>query len=271
VRLAAAIEYAGTAYSGWQRQTSAPSVQGEVERALTQVADHPVAVVCAGRTDAGVHALGQVVHFDTEAVRSMRGWLLGANTHLPQDIALRWVAPVGADFSARYSAEARSYRYLILNAPTRAPLLRDRACLWHAALDADAMHAALQVLVGEHDFSAFRAAECQSRSPVRRLESLSVRREGEFVVLEVTANAFLHHMVRNIAGSALAVGEGARPADWVPDVLAGRQRARAGMTAPAGGLYFAAVRYPAAAGLPRSVRAGLSAMIGASPSLEGPG
>ena len=138
MRLAAAIEYAGTAYAGWQRQTSAPSVQAEVERALGFVAAHPVAVVCAGRTDAGVHALGQVVHFDTEAVRPMRGWLFGTNTNLPGDVALRWVVPVADDFSARFSAEARSYRYVILNAPTRSPLLRERVCLWHAPLDAGA-------------------------------------------------------------------------------------------------------------------------------------
>ena len=271
MRLAAAIEYAGTAYAGWQRQTSAPSVQAEVERALGFVSAHPVAVVCAGRTDAGVHALGQVVHFDTEAVRPMRGWLFGTNTNLPGDVALRWVVPVADDFSARFSAEARSYRYVILNAPTRSPLLRERVCLWHAPLDAGAMHEALQALVGLHDFSAFRAAECQSHSPVRRLESIAVRREGDFVVLEVTANAFLHHMVRNIAGSALAVGEGARPAAWVAELLAAGERARAGMTAPAGGLYFSSVRYPAAAGFPPSVRDGLSAMIGASQSLDGPG
>jgi len=271
VRLAAAVEYAGTAYAGWQRQSSQPSVQAEVERALSTIAAQPVAVVCAGRTDAGVHALAQVVHFDTEAVRPMRGWLFGANTQLPADIALRWVVPVADDFSARFSAEARTYRYVIRNAPTRSPILRDRACLWHSPLDAGAMHDALQALVGLHDFSAFRAAECQSHSPTRRLESIAVRREGEFVVLEVTANAFLHHMVRNITGSALAVGEGARPVGWIAELLAGGERARAGMTAPAGGLYFAAVRYPAAAGIPTSARAGLSAMIGASQPLDGPG
>jgi tRNA pseudouridine38-40 synthase len=264
VRFAAAIEYAGTAYAGWQRQTSAPSVQAEVERALSIVADHPIEVVCAGRTDAGVHALGQVVHFDTAAQRPLRGWLFGTNTHLPQDIALRWIVPVADDFSARFSAVARTYRYLILNAPTRAPLLRDRACLWHAPLEAGAMHEALQALVGRHDFSAFRAAECQSHSAVRLLERIEVRRDGDFVILEVTANAFLHHMVRNIAGSALAVGEGARPPGWLAELLAGRDRSRAGMTAPGGGLYFLDVRYPPAAGIPPSARAGLSAMIHAS-------
>lgn len=271
MRFAAGIEYAGTAYAGWQRQTSAPSVQAEVERALGFVADHPVKVVCAGRTDTGVHALGQVIHFDTAAVRPLRGWLFGANTRLPQDIALRWIVPVADDFSARYAALARTYRYVILNSPTRSPLLSGRACLWHAPLDAGRMHAALQALVGQHDYSAFRAAECQSHSPVRRLERIEARRHGAFIVLTVTANAFLHHMVRNIAGSALAVGEGARPVDWLGAVLAGRDRAVAGMTAPAGGLYLAAVRYPPDAGIPPEAPAGLSAIIGASQPLEGPG
>lgn len=271
MRFAAGIEYAGTAYAGWQRQSSSPSVQAEVERALSFVADHPVAVVCAGRTDTGVHALGQVVHFDSQAVRPLRGWLFGANTNLPQDVALRWIVPVADDFSARYSALARTYRYVILNSPTRAPLLRERVCLWHAPLDAKRMHAALQSLVGQHDYSAFRAAECQSKSPVRQLQRISVERHGPFVVLSVTANAFLHHMVRNIAGSALAVGEGARPVDWIASVLDARDRAVAGMTAPAGGLYLAAVRYPGDAGLPAEAPAGLSAIIGASQPLEGPG
>lgn len=261
MRYAAAIEYVGSAYAGWQRQTAAPSVQAEVERALSTVADHPIEVVCAGRTDAGVHALGQVVHFDSDAVRPLRGWLFGTNTNLPQDIALRWIVPVADDFSARFSALARTYRYLILNAPTRAPLMKDRACLWHSPLDAEAMHEALQPLVGVHDFSAFRAAECQAPSPVRRLERIAVRREGSLVLLEVTANAFLHHMVRNLAGSVLAVGEGSRPPGWLAEVLAGRERRLAGMTAPAGGLYFLEVRYPPEAGLPASAPGGVSAII----------
>ncbi|MEI8297603.1 MAG: tRNA pseudouridine(38-40) synthase TruA [Pseudomonadota bacterium] len=271
MRFAAGIEYAGTAYAGWQRQNSAPSVQAEVERALGFVADHPVKVVCAGRTDTGVHALGQVIHFETDAVRPLRGWLFGANTNLPQDVALRWIVPVAEDFSARYWALARTYRYVILNAPTRAPLLSNRVCLWRSPLDAARMHAALQPLVGQHDYSAFRASECQSKSPVRRLERIGVQRHGDFLLLSVTANAFLHHMVRNIAGSALAVGEGARPVGWIAEVLAGRDRAVAGITAPAGGLYFAKVRYPEAAGIPAEAPAGLSAIIGASHSLEAPG
>jgi tRNA pseudouridine38-40 synthase len=271
VRLAVGIEYAGTRYAGWQRQNHAPSVQAEVERALARVADHPVAVVCAGRTDAGVHALDQVAHFDTASVRPLRGWLLGANVELPSDIALSWAVEVAGDFHARYSALARTYRYLVLNRAPRAPLACDRVCQWRTPLDAARMHEALQALVGEHDFSAFRAAECQAQVPVRRLTRITVRREGELVVFVVTANAFLHHLVRNIVGSALPVGEGARPGSWLAELLAGRDRRVAGPTAPPGGLYLAAVEYPAAAGLPRRAGYGLSAIIGASVRPEGTG
>ena len=271
MRLAVGIEYAGTRYAGWQRQDHAPSVQAEVERALGVVADAPVAVVCAGRTDAGVHALDQVVHFDTDAVRPLRGWVLGANVELPSDIALGWAAPVAADFHARYSALARTYRYLVLNRPTRSPLAAQRVCQWRTPLDAARMHGALQALVGEHDFSAFRAAECQAQVPVRRVARISVRRDGDLVVFEVTANAFLHHMVRNIVGSALPVGEGARPGAWLAELLAGRERRVAGPTAPPGGLYLAAVEYAPAAGLPRRAAPGLSAMIGPSALPEGTG
>ncbi len=271
MRLAVGIEYAGTRYAGWQRQNGAPSVQAEVERALGRVADHALQVVCAGRTDAGVHALGQVAHFDSDSTRPLRGWLLGANSNLPADIALSWVATVADDFHARYSARTRSYRYLVLNRRTRSPLAAERACLWHAPLDAARMHDGLQALVGEHDFSAFRAAECQSRSPLRRLERIAVDRHGDLVVIDVTANAFLHHMVRNIAGAALLVGDGTRPAGWPGELLRGRDRRIAGPTAPPGGLYFAAVEYLPEAGIPAPARSGLSAMIGASVLPEGAG
>jgi tRNA pseudouridine38-40 synthase len=271
VRLAVGIEYAGTRYAGWQRQDHAPSVQAEVERALGSVADHPIHAVCAGRTDAGVHALGQVAHFDTTARRPLRGWLLGANAELPSDVALTWVTEVAPDFHARYAALTRTYRYLVLNRPTRAPLAHARACQWRTPLDAGRMHAALQALVGEHDFSTFRAAECQAKGPVRRLDRISARREGQLVVVEVAANAFLHHMVRNIVGSALQVGEGARPLDWLAALLAGRDRRAAGPTAPPGGLYLAAVEYPIAAAIPPAASHGVSAMIGPSAAPEGSG
>ena len=249
-RIAIGIEYDGTRYAGWQRQREVRSVQAEVERALAAVADHPVEATCGGRTDAGVHALGQVAHFDTTAERPLRGWTLGANTHLPPDIAVLWAVPVQPEFHARYSALARSYRYVIQNRPVRPALARQRACWIHQPLDAAAMHGAAQCLVGEHDFSAFRAAECQSRTPVRRLDRIAVERSGDRVVLEVTANAFLHHMVRNIAGTLIAVGRGDRPAAWVAEALASRDRRTSGITAPPGGLYFLRIAYPLESGLP---------------------
>ena len=263
MRIAVGLEYAGTAYAGWQRQDGQMSVQAEVERALSQVADHPVLTRCAGRTDAGVHATGQVIHFDTPAVRPARGWLLGANRHLPPDISLHWITAVADGFHARYAAMTRSYRYLILNSPVRSALWAGRACTWHTPLDEKRMHAAVQALVGRHDFSSFRAAECQSHSTIRVLDAIQVTRQGPLVILDVTANAFLHHMVRNIVGAAIAVGEGSRSVGWIADLLQARDRTQAGITAPAAGLYFCHVRYPAGAGLPERASPGQSAIMGA--------
>ena len=271
MRLAVGIEYAGTGYAGWQRQVGARTVQGEIERALTAIACHPVTVQCAGRTDAGVHALGQVAHFDTDATRPLRGWLLGTNGELPPDIAISFVKPVAPEFNARYRALARTYRYLILNRSTRAPLLSDRAYWRHGALDAERMHAALQALLGCHDFSAFRAAECQALKPTRDVRRISVTRQGDLIHLEITANAFLHHMVRNIVGSAIQVGEGSRPPEWIGEVLTGRDRRHAGPTAPPGGLYFARVEYAPEHGLPAPAGDGLSAMIGEETAATGRG
>ena len=249
-RIAVGIEYDGSAYAGWQSQPAAPSVQALTEQALARLAAEPVALVCAGRTDAGVHALGQVAHFDTSAVRSMRSWVLGANSELPPDVSLSWAQPVPEHFHARFSAEARTYRYLILNRDTRSALSARRATWVHRALNVERMSAAAVLLEGEHDFSAFRAAGCQAKSPVRRLARLSVQRTGEWVVIEATANAFLHHMVRNIAGLLMVVGKGDAPPQWATEVLAARDRTRSAATAPAAGLYFMAVRYPQAFGLP---------------------
>ncbi len=252
-RIAIGIEYDGTAFAGWQRQGHARSVQGELEAALARVADHPVELTAAGRTDAGVHAMQQVAHFDSPSVRDERAWVLGTNSGAPADVGLLWARAVPDDFHARYCALARSYRYRILNQALRPVLERQRACWIREPLDAGAMHAAAQALVGEHDFSAFRAAECQSRTPVRRLDAVAVQRiDDRWVEIDVTANAFLHHMVRNLAGSLIAVGRGERSPGWIAEVLAGRDRKLAGITAPPQGLYLACVRYPASCGLPES-------------------
>ncbi len=250
MRLALGIEYDGCAYNGWQRQRVGRGVQEVLEHSVAQVADHDVEVVCAGRTDTGVHASGQVGHFDTESDRSMRGWLLGINSALPDDVSVRWVQPVDDDFHARFSALNRQYRYRILNTLVRSALERDR-CWWvYQSLDAEAMHRAGQHLLGEHDFSAFRAAGCQANTPNRELQSLSVERDGDWITLEVSGNAFLQHMVRNITGTLVAVGSGQQPEAWVGDVLASRDRKRAGITAPPQGLTLTQVGYPAAFGLP---------------------
>jgi tRNA pseudouridine38-40 synthase len=249
-RLAVALEYDGSAYGGWQTQQSLSTVQSLAESALSRVAAEPVALVCAGRTDAGVHARWQVAHFDTHSVRPLRGWVLGANTELPPDVSLVWARPVPFHFHARYSAEARTYRYLILNRGSRSALAARRATVIHKALDHERMAQAAATLCGHHDFSAFRSSECQSHSPVRRLESLTVHRLGEWVVIEATANAFLHHMMRNIAGLLIAIGRGDAPASWAAELLAGRDRTRGAAMAPADGLYLWSVRYPSAFGLP---------------------
>lgn len=260
-RLAIGVEYDGARYAGWQRQLEVPSIQAAVERALGRVADHPVNVTCGGRTDAGVHALGQVAHFDTTAVRSPRSWVLGANSHLPADIALTWAVPVGADFHARHSALARTYRYVIQNRAVRPALLAGRMAWVREPLDAAAMHEAAQCLLGEHDFSAFRAAECQSRTPRRRLDAIAVWREAGQVVVDVTANAFVQHMVRNIVGTLIPVGRGLQPLDSVAAALASRDRTAAGATAPAAGLYLLVIDYPPGCGLPAPEPPPASAMI----------
>ncbi len=253
-RIAVGIEYDGTAYAGWQKQPSAPSVQAVVETALGGIANEPISVTCAGRTDAGVHARWQVAHFDTSAQRSTRGWTLGANTELPRDVSIIWCQSVPAHFNARHSAEARTYRYFILNRGTRSALAEKRATPIYRTLDHERMNEAAVLLCGEHDFSAFRASECQAHSPVRRLERLAVVRRGDWVIIDATANAFLHHMVRNIAGLLIAVGRGDAPASWAREVLEGRDRRQGAATAPAAGLYFWAVRYSAVFSLPDPFR-----------------
>jgi tRNA pseudouridine38-40 synthase len=249
-RIAVGIEYDGSAFAGWQSQQQLRTVQQVLEGALSAVAAEPLSLVCAGRTDAGVHARCQVAHFDTHAERTPRSWVLGANSDLPTDLAVRWALPVAGHFHARYCAESRVYRYFILNRLERSALAARRAVWVARPLDAVAMAQAAGLLVGEHDFSAFRSSECQAKSPVRRLERLSVVRRGDWITIEAVANAFLHHMVRNIAGLLIAVGKGKAPPAWAGTVLAGRDRTRSAATAPAAGLYLWQVRYPGAFGLP---------------------
>ena len=257
-RWALGVEYDGTAFSGWQRLSAPgtpgePSVQAALEGALAFVAGHRVDTVCAGRTDAGVHAECQVLHFDSPAMRDPRGWTLGATTRLPADVCVRWCVPVPADFNARFSARARRYRYRILNRPVRPALGRQLLTWERRPLDADAMHRAAQPLVGEHDFSAFRTVHCQAPHARRDLHAIAVRRTGDIVEINVQANAFLHHMVRNIVGSLLPVGRGERPEAWPAQLLAGRDRTVAGPTAPATGLVFVGPLYPKEWQLPAEV------------------
>lgn len=260
MRVALGIEYDGSAFHGWQaQQEGVRTVQIALEQALSRVADHPVRVVCAGRTDTGVHALGQVVHFDSDAQRTPRNWLLGANVHLPDDVSVTWVRDVSPDFSARFSAVSRRYRYFILNRTARSAVMAGRVTWTHRPLDAVRMHSAAQALVGEHDFSSYRALGCQAKSPVRTLHSLSVERRGEFLVLSLHANAFLHHMVRNIAGVLMAIGRGDREEEWAAEVLSLRDRTLGGVTAPPQGLYFESVEYPEAFGIPHPMRSGFPA------------
>jgi tRNA pseudouridine38-40 synthase len=253
LRIALGIEYDGTAYNGWQRQRTGDGVQEHVETALSRVADEAVEVVCAGRTDTGVHATGQVVHFDSNKERSERGWLLGANTNMPDDIAVIWAQPVTEDFHARFSALTRSYRYVIFNSLVRSALNRHRAWWVYQPLDAERMHAAAQAIVGKHDFSAFRAAGCQASTATREVLSISVFREGDKVFIDVTANAFLQHMVRNITGTLFAVGSGDESIASMAEILDSRDRKCGGIAAPPHGLTLVRVEYPDEFQLPKKV------------------
>lgn len=245
MRLAMGVEYDGSAYHGWQLQKSGVrSVQQEIELALSKVAAHPVRVFCAGRTDTGVHGEGQVIHFDTPSIRSMRGWVLGTNVNLPDDVNINWVQEVSDEFHARFSATSRSYRYVILNRPTRSAIWRDRAVWVHHSLDETLMQRAANHLVGTHDFSSYRAIGCQAKSPVRTINQLTVSRIEDRIIIEISANAFLHHMVRNIAGVLITIGRGEEPVDWSREVLNHRDRTLGGVTAPPQGLYLVHVGYP---------------------------
>jgi tRNA pseudouridine38-40 synthase len=253
-RIALGIEYDGSRFLGWQTQPGGGTVQDALEAALSGIADAPVAVTCAGRTDRGVHARGQVVHFDTGAERPDSAWLRGVNALLPESVAVLWARRVAGDFHARYAAVARSYRYLLLNRPVRPALAARYAGWYHAPLDVEAMRAAAAQLLGEHDFSAFRSAECQAKSPVRRLHAIGVERDGERIEFSLRANAWLQHMVRNIVGTLVYVGAGKQPPQWAKSVLESRDRGLAAPTFAAEGLYLDEVEYEPRWNLPAAVR-----------------
>lgn len=254
-RIALGVEYDGSAFHGWQTQLdpALPTVQETLETALSQVAAQPVRVHCAGRTDTGVHAGGQVVHFETTSVRELKAWVLGANTALKRKVAVRWAHPVPDEFHARFSAYSRRYRYTICNDAVRPAVLANFVTGHQRPLDADAMHAAGQFLLGERDFSAYRAMSCQSHSPMRKVTEVQVRRCGNLVVMDIEANAFLLHMVRNIMGVLLVIGEGRAAPEWAREVLEGRDRTQAAKTAPPTGLSLMKVRYPERFGLPETL------------------
>lgn len=242
-RYAACIEYCGFHYAGWQLQKNAPSVQAEVERAISEVADHNVRVVTAGRTDTGVHGIGQIVHFDTASQRSQENWLRGVNTSLPDDIALIWTHPVSDDFHARFGARQRWYRYVLLNRAVSPSYLHGRVA-WHRfPLSLEPMQRAACDLLGAHDFSAFRAAGCQSKNPVKDLRTLEVNQRGHWIWFDVVADGFLHHMVRNLVGVLCRIGQGEEPVSWARHVLASRDRRQGGVTFPPDGLYLVKVDY----------------------------
>lgn len=254
MRYAAGIEYDGCGFFGWQRQAEGRTVQACVEKAISKVADHALNVVCAGRTDSGVHATGQVIHFNTGTNRPTNNWLRGTNANLPDDISVRWLSSMDEAFHARFSATQRHYRYIIYNHPCRPALLRNHVCWHHAELDAGIMAHAGRYLVGEHDFTSFRAVACQAHSPVRTIHSLEVRRSGRFIYIDVIANAFLHHMVRCIAGVLIKTGCGEQTPDWTSDVLQAKDRRVSGINASPAGLYLVKVRYPDHFAVPSGTR-----------------
>lgn len=243
-RICAGVRYDGSNYHGWQNQDHLITVQSCIEKALSRVANHPVAVICAGRTDAGVHATAQVIHFDTEADRSDHAWVFGANSNLPHDISLTWVKEVDRDFHARFSAISRRYRYVIFNQPVRPAILHRYISWCHKELDVERMQIAAQHLIGEHDFNAFRGADCQAKTSVRQMHEISVRKQEGLIIIDVFGNAFLLHMVRNIAGVLMEVGSGGEEPDWSKKVLESRDRRQGGVTASANGLYLVEINYP---------------------------
>lgn len=243
-RIVLGIEYNGSSFAGWQLQTEQRTVQHVLEQALAKVGNQTISVQCAGRTDSGVHALEQVVHFDVQCDRPLHSWVLGGNSYLPADVRILWAKPAIADFHARFSAIARFYRYVILNRPINSAVRHQQITWCHKPLDATKMHLAAQALVGEHDFSSFRASSCQSVSPNRWMYFVKVSRQHDEVIIDLSANAFLHRMVRNIAGVLMAIGTGERPPYWMQELLVIKDRTQGGKSAPANGLYLGGIYYP---------------------------
>lgn len=253
MRIALGVEYDGSQFYGWQAQENLPTVQGSLELALSKIADESIQVFCAGRTDAGVHATGQIVHFDTNAIRVMRAWEMGTNTYLPPNIAVRFAQEVDENFHARYTAISRRYRYVILNRQLRSAIHTGRVTWEYRPLNIQSMQLATCYLIGEHDFSSFRSAQCESKTPMRNVHHLTVERVGDYVVIEVQANAFLHHMVRNITGVLMQIGAGLKPINWMLEVLESKDRRVAAETAPPHGLYLVKVGYPLEYRFPESI------------------
>jgi tRNA pseudouridine38-40 synthase len=251
MRIALKVEYDGSQYHGWQTQQTLRTVQFHLEAALSKVANHPVELVCAGRTDTGVHATHQIVHFDTENMRSIRAWVHGTNTNLAKDIVVKSAYHVSDQFHARYAAQSRRYRYVIFNSSIRPALLRSHVAWQYRQLEHTVMHQAAQCLIGEHDFTSFRSVECQSNSPMREIKSIKVFRQHQFVVMDIVANAFLHHMVRNIAGVLMATGSGRQAPEYVKQVLQAKDRRMGAETASPYGLYLVGVSYPESFGIPQ--------------------
>lgn len=252
MKIALGIQYNGKQYFGWQRQEKVASVQQQLEDAISFVANEPCQVFCAGRTDSGVHATGQVIHFDTEAIRPEKAWSFGVNANLPADISVSWAKVVDACFHARFSATARRYRYILYCNTLRSAILPEGVTHCHLALDHQVMHQAGQALLGEQDFSSFRAAQCQSHSPFRNVHHLNVVRRGQYIIVDIQANAFVHHMVRNIVGSLIEVGAGNQPVEWISWLLAQKDRTLAAPTAKPEGLYLVNVLYPEHFQLPQT-------------------
>ena len=253
MRVALGVEYDGCPFNGWQSQADGQTVQDTLQDALSRISGEPVSVIAAGRTDTGVHALEQVIHFDTEVHRPLTAWVRGANALLPDSIAVLWAFPVPEEFHARFSAQGRSYRYVLINRASRLAVHTGKAGWYHYPLDVAAMRTAAQFLIGKHDFSAFRAAQCQAKSPVKNLSQLDIHREGEMIIFDVSADAFLHHMVRNIVGCLVYVGKGKHAPDWMLEILSGRERTIAAPTFSPDGLYLRRIHYDKKWGLPQLI------------------